>query len=366
MTGAEFSGVDLDLLADYVGGALDGTPDEAVVAALIVDDPAWREAHARLTDGSAAVTAALGAWGAEFEPMPAEVISRLEAAFAPPDLAVAPSGSADPTTSASTWASAPASADTSAGSLGDAVPAARAVGPDGATDGGGRMEPGSDGAAPVRHLVAVPDDGERPATARKRARRLKWAAPIGVAAGVLAFLGIGIQQWGTADSADSTSAAGSAADQGAAEGSGSTLALPAGPAEVVSSGVDYTKDTLAQVGVRAEAGPAAGTQRGPQSADSGEVQGKGVAPGPGVMANRPDPLGRLRAQESLLACIDEISRENGAGPVTAQAIDYARFEGAPALVVQFAAGNGRWVWAAGADCGLPASGADRLGAVKVG
>ena len=33
MTGAEFSEVDIDLLADYVGGALDGTPDEAVVTA---------------------------------------------------------------------------------------------------------------------------------------------------------------------------------------------------------------------------------------------------------------------------------------------------------------------------------------------
>ena len=28
MTGAEFSGVDIDLLADYIGGALEGTPDE--------------------------------------------------------------------------------------------------------------------------------------------------------------------------------------------------------------------------------------------------------------------------------------------------------------------------------------------------
>jgi hypothetical protein len=192
---------------------------------------------------------------------------------------------------------------------------------------------------------------------------LKWAAPIGIAAGVLAFLGFGIQQWDGADSSDATSAAGSAAGEGGPE---RTLALPAGPAEAVSSGVDYTEQTLAQVAARAEAASAGGTQRGPQTADSGEVQGKGSAPGPGVMADRADPLGRLRAQEPLLACLDAISTQNGAGPVTAQAIDYARFEGVPALVVQFAASNGTWVWATGADCGLDGSGADRLAAVKVG
>ena len=39
MTAGEFREVDLDLLADYVGGALDGTPDEARVAQLVADGP---------------------------------------------------------------------------------------------------------------------------------------------------------------------------------------------------------------------------------------------------------------------------------------------------------------------------------------
>ena len=229
------------------------------------------------------------------------------------------------------------------------------------------MEPGSDGAAPARHLVAVPDDGDRPATARKRTRRLKWAAPIGIAAGVLAFVGVGIQQMGT-DSADqaTTSAAGSAADQGvpAPEAAG-TLALPAGPAQVGASGVDYDRGSLRQVAAQAVAA-AGGKDRAPQNAESSGVQSRTSAPGPGVMAAPGDPLGRLVPQEALLACLDAISRENGVGPVTAEVVDYARFEGAPALVVQFTAANGTWVWAAGADCGLPGSGADRLGLVKVG
>ncbi|MGA5305269.1 hypothetical protein ACPCHT_35560 [Nucisporomicrobium flavum] len=359
MTGAEFSGVDLDLLADYVGGALDGTPDEAVVAALVADDPAWRSAYDQLAGGTAAVTAVLRTWGTEPEPMPADVLSRLESAFGSPS---APTSASSSSASDSGSSSADGFADDDGAGGVDAGLATSGAGVGGVTGRRGRMEPGSDGAAPVRHLVAVPDDGERPATARKRTRRLKWAAPIGIAAGVLAFLGFGIQQWDAADSSDATSAAGSAAEQDAP---GRTLALPAGPAEAVSSGVDYTERTLTQVATRAAAASDAG-KRVPQTADAGEAQGKGSAPGAGVMADRADPLVRLRAQESLLACLDAISRQNGAGPVTAQAVDYARFEGAPALVVQFAADNGTWVWATGADCGRGGSGADRLAAVKVG
>ena len=59
MTGAEFDGVDLDLLADYVGGALDGTPDQERVAGLVSTDPAWRRAFEMLEPGMIAVEAAL-------------------------------------------------------------------------------------------------------------------------------------------------------------------------------------------------------------------------------------------------------------------------------------------------------------------
>lgn len=465
MTGAEFSEVDFDLLADYVGGALDGTPDEAVVTALIEGHPTWRAAYHRLTGGVAAVTAGLRSWGTEPEPMPADVMARLDAAFssATPDTFGAPAASlgdaspagfspadaspagfstADASSAGFSPADAPAANPSSSSvpssptgapvadpspagapvadpspteapvagssatgsSVADQSPAgapsatraddevaatgansARAegdvagagavgagvgavgAGPVGATAGGERMEPGSDGAAPARHLVAVPDDDERPATARKRTRRLKWAAPIGIAAGVIAFVGVGIQQFGTGtDSSDqATSAAGSAAEQEAPAAAG-PLALPAGPAQVGASGVDYDRESLRQVAVQAVAAAGSGKDRVPQSTESGGVQSRASGPGPSVMADTGDPLVRLFSQEALLACIDAISRENGAGPVTAEVLDYARFQGAPALVVQFSAANGTWVWATGADCGLPGSGADRLGLVKVG
>ena len=164
MTGAEFSGVDIDLLADYVGGALDGTPDEAAVTALIAEDDAWREAHAALTEGVATVTADLRSFGAAPEPMPADVFARLDAALL--------AAGADPQAGAGPERTAP---------IGDVFR--------GATAGPAAMEPGSDGVAPARHLVAVPS-----ASRSKRARRLRWAAPVGIAAGVLAFVGFGFQQ----------------------------------------------------------------------------------------------------------------------------------------------------------------------------
>ncbi len=97
MTGDQFSEVDVDLLADYVGGALDGTPDEAVVAQRIADDPAWRAAYDELAGAMATVGAQLHELGGTAEPMPADVAARLDAALAgaPPRLTVLKGGVAD-------------------------------------------------------------------------------------------------------------------------------------------------------------------------------------------------------------------------------------------------------------------------------
>jgi hypothetical protein len=97
VTGDQFSEVELDLLADYVGGVLEGTPDEAVVARRIADDPAWQAAYEELTGAMATVGAQLNALGAGAEPMPADVAARLDAALtdAPPRLTVLPGGRAD-------------------------------------------------------------------------------------------------------------------------------------------------------------------------------------------------------------------------------------------------------------------------------
>ncbi|GLY08557.1 MULTISPECIES: hypothetical protein [Actinoplanes] len=192
MTGAEFEGVDFDLLADYVGGALDGTPDEDRVAALVAGDPAWREAHELLAPGMAAVGAALG--GLDPEPMPGDVAARLDALFATP-----------------------------------AAPPVEDLG---------------DGASRVPTKVLDLEEHRR----RRRPRRL---APLGVAAGVLALAGAAMS-WLPGVSLDDASDSGSADSEAAGAAgevyaqSGPALAA-APPAErIARSGTDYTAETLTQ------------------------------------------------------------------------------------------------------------------------
>ena len=86
--------VDHDLLAGYVGGALDGSPDGADVAELVATDPEWADAHDRLVVALEAVGADLAAYAAVDEPMPDDVAARLEAALAdaPPALTVVSGG----------------------------------------------------------------------------------------------------------------------------------------------------------------------------------------------------------------------------------------------------------------------------------
>ncbi|GAA2578627.1 hypothetical protein GCM10010435_63930 [Winogradskya consettensis] len=297
MTGAEFSEVDFDLLADYVGGALDGTPEEATVARLIADDPAWQDAYVELSASVGVISGALRSWGAEPEPMPDDIVARLDAVLLNADHAAL------------------LSADLAA--------------------------PGSEpeGVTPVRHLVGVPNDRSR----SKTARRLKWAAPIGIAAVFLGFLGFGLQQHQSSETAS---------DSTAAEGMPQTLAVGPEIAEPLASGRNYTPETLAQSA----------------KVPSGDARINGQDPAPRSKSSMADDtaLSNLRVQDVLLACLDAIAGENGAGPITPASLDYARFQGVPALIVQFSATNGSWVWAAGADCGSPGSGAAKLAAVRVG
>ncbi|MEU4214766.1 hypothetical protein [Actinoplanes sp. NPDC026623] len=330
MTGAEFSGVDVDLLADYVGGALDGTPDEAVVAALIADDPAWRDAHALLDGGVATVTAGLRALGAAPESMPADIVARLDAALS--------EASAAPDSPLETPA--------------DVIPIGEARGrsPGRAPAAATPMRPGGDGTAPEVRPVGVPSDARRSWT-----RRLRVAAPIGVAAGVLAFLGFSVQQFGGAADSE-TSSAGIAADQAPRSAPDLELALPDGSAPITDSGIDYSRATLSQAGARAMAAPIVPDKKNGSSRNSLGA----------TSAKTADELNGLRVHEALLACIDAIAGESGLAPITAQSVEFARYDGAPAVAVQFTAPGGSWVWAVGPRCGTPGVGADKLASVQVG
>lgn len=294
MTGAEFQGVDVDLLADYIGGALVGTPDESVVATLIADDAAWRSAYESLGRDMAVVGAELGRF--EPEPMPDDVAARLEAAFA-----VA-------------------------------------------------------GTKPQLTLIRG-DDAPRV----REKRKLRWVTPIAIAAGVVAFVGFGLDylaglEGGAKDSASSSSAGGEAAQSrqdnseqapaiaGAEPKRPEPYAAQTNPdtgkaasPQLLATGMDYTKATLAE--------PAPPLSASDASQPAGALE-------------------RLSASATLRQCLDKIAEENG-GPITTETVDYAKFDGKPAIVVRFTASNGSWAWASGPACGTPDGGADTLAKVPV-
>ncbi|MFI5893243.1 hypothetical protein ACIA5D_24355 [Actinoplanes sp. NPDC051513] len=297
MTGAEFRGVDIDLLADYIGGALAGTPDEPVVATLIADDPAWRDAYESLSGGMAAVEAELGRLGSE--PMPDDVVARLEEAFAAPRLTL--------------------------------------------------VQDAGNGADDVR-------DKELRLSKRRPGRRLRWVTPIAIAAGAVAFVGFGADYLAGRDNSSSdksaTSTAGGAADSQARRddaqapamaesGPGASVAgkgeVPPAP-QVLESGTNYTKKTLAIAPAQ--------TLSSQPAATAGS-------------------LVRLNGTTALNECLDMIAAENGAGPIAAETVDYAKFNGKPAIVVRFTAGNGAWAWASGPSCGTVSGHADTLAKVPV-
>ena len=352
MTGAEFSEVDIDLLADYVGGALDGTPDEAAVAARIADDPAWRAAYQELTGSMASVTAGLRALAAE--PMPTDIAVRLTAALA--DLspltrptaqsAALQSGAAQPDTAQSGAAQSGAARSGAA-----AVPTAEAAGSGG------------------RRVTAVGDPHRRHRSKRAgvfAGDRRRWAGPIAVAAGALVVAGIGFGSLLTRspDSAsDTASTAGGApaapenapmldsSPSGARSAGG--LAVPPAERQIYASGVDYQPGSLADVAGRATR--ATSPKRAPASAED-----------QAYAQQTPAGLERLTDRTALDGCLDAIARQNGDGAITVLTVDYARYQGDPAVVVTFRAGNGTWAWVSGPDCGTPGAAAATLNYVKVG
>jgi hypothetical protein len=326
VTGADFSGVDIDLLADYIGGVLTGTPEESAVAARIADDPAWQAAYESIGDGMSFVSAELGRL--DPGPMPADLADRFDTLLTSfiglNSTAAAPGETPLGRAGADAEAIADA-APMSAARAAPTMPRLALVGGDGAV---------GDGAHGVR---------ERPS-----GRRLRWAAPIAVAAGLIAFVGFGLDYLAGRSTGSSASNSGS----GVAAARGEVPQARAVPK--LASGIDYSHATLGTLPMQPMTAPLA---------SSGEP-GRKSAPG---LANGVEPaLQRLSSPSVLAECLAAIERANAGGTLAVESVDYARFAGAPAVIVRFSAANGHWAWASGADCGTPSAGAATLDKVPVG
>ncbi|RIV36399.1 hypothetical protein [Micromonospora radicis] len=352
MSTEEFSGVDHDLLADYLGGALVGTPEQAEVARRVADDPDWARAHAQLAPALADVRADLFAWGGGSTPeMPAEVTDRILAAL----------DAADP---AGSTTELPAEELAGSGQTGDLAPddAKSSLVPvqplGGPRRPGGAPRPGQDRDTPTR-------------PGRRRRRWARVAAPVALATAAVVGLGA-LQLSGPNRSGDDSAstalsetnpvapyhdgprdtaeqAAGASPERGPVTASAPfQLATP--PRH---TGTDYTTEAL-----RVE--PAPTSKLSPGTAEP-EISAQG-----GRLAG-PGDLERLGDQLALSACLAEIDAEHGNAPLVFDGVEYARFQGLPALVVRFTDGTGgQWAWVSGPECGVPGSGSDTRYRTRVG
>ncbi|WP_410810625.1 hypothetical protein [Micromonospora sp. 067-2] len=337
MTTEEFREVDDDLLADYLGGALDGTPQQSEVARLVDADPGWAQAYALLATAVTAVRADLGRLTEAAPEVPSAVAERLAAALA----------AADPVRDGTSTGQ-DATGGTSRGGS-DAGSAARVV------------VPAQGGSAPGRPATGPAESGRGTATGpgrrgRRWARRGAPAVAVAVVAVLAAGFGLSQLSRSASDTAGSTALnqPASAPEDAAAAGAVRTTGPP------LRSGTDYTPQTLG------------GVTTGPP-----DRQGVSSAPGgqPGVDADggrRPSPSGldqlaRLTDEAALTSCLADVAAEHGSAPLVVQVIDYAEFRGEPALVIRFTDSAGlRWAWVSGPECGVPGSGSDSRYSARVG
>ncbi|GAB3148637.1 hypothetical protein GCM10027290_33650 [Micromonospora sonneratiae] len=380
MTAGQFGEVDFDLLADYVGGALTDAPVEAEVARLIATVPAWSQAYAELVTAMETVQGSLASWGDIPEVMPSDVTDRLTAALAAAGPIAAPPGpghEAEPDRVTDRPEVAVDRPDLAADR-----PDLTADRPDVVTDRSDRVtdraaaaagspgQPGTDVLdRPGRGPAVVPGDetrgpGRRAVRSRRRWSRL--AGPVAIAAAVAAFSGFGISRLTGSDSQQDTASAprGAGAEHlpNNSNRSPDTYGTPRVILELpnsapLASGSDYTPGTLANR-VTALGKPSITVE--------GAEGGPDLAPEPGRV-KAVGGLHRLADTEALTTCLHAVATDHAGGQLTVNFVDYASFQGSPAVVVSFTDGAGaRWVWVVGPECGVSSSGADTRYRTRVG
>ncbi|MCM0675036.1 hypothetical protein NCC78_10090, partial [Micromonospora phytophila] len=212
---------------------------------------------------------------------------------------------------------------------------------------------GGTGRRPAGVTRSGPGRGGTTGPGRRSRRWNRLAGPVALAAVSIAAVGLGVtrftdgQENSASDSAASSQANPEVADPAAAAPFRATGAPQ-------RSGADYTPEDLAtglspQVRQLASGSPSAGA-----------VSEGGRLAGPGNLDRLADPA-------ALNTCLGEIGAEHGDGPLVVEVVDYARFQGQPALVVGFTDVTGaRWAWVSGPECGVPGSGSDSRYRTRVG
>jgi hypothetical protein len=315
---AEFTESDLDRLADFVAGVLD-EPDTSVVAGLIRRVPSWSTAYSALLTANETVSARLRVESCDDEPMPDDVAAAVAASLR--------------------HARQPAHRHR--------APAPRS-----------QAHPGAGSPAQSSTRPSVPQSAtrSRPANSPGPARRRRLMTGVAAAAvavvAVVAGVTVSSGMLGTSSLSTRNGAADSA--NGAPEvGAVPQPAIgsePAVPARYLATGRDYRRDTLGQL--------ARVTSSNLTEPSMKTASGAGAAPSDVVGGVAPQLL-RLTDLSALGSCLGAIA---GAHPGVPGVIDFARFDGTPALVVLVNAPTSQTVVVVGPDCGI--AGADERVAVQ--
>ncbi|MEU6204906.1 hypothetical protein ABZ814_15145 [Micromonospora musae] len=359
MTVGRFREVDHDLLADYLGGALDGTPEQVVVARLVTEDAAWAEAYAQLAPAVAAVEGDLARWGEPVAEMPPEVLDRITAA-----LAAAPPPADELATGRSAVDDAPTHLNLNA----ESAPGEGAEFDGRATSGTPTEEPSRPGGSPLvpaqggprRPAAGVPrsDRGVATGPGRRPRRLIRMAGPVALAAVAVVAVGIGVDRLAGGGDDSGTSDTALNAPANAPEAAAAPVRT-IGPS--LRSGTDYTPQNLGSVFASDRPKTLEGNPA-PTNRSAGDANGDRMSAPDGR-----DRLVRLTDPAALNTCLGEIAREHRGGPLVADLVDYAAFQGEQALVVRFTdAAGARWAWVTGPECGVPGSGADTRYRTRVG
>ena len=306
VTAGRFSEVDHDLLADYVGGALDGTPEQVDRRPPGREDPAWARGVRRSWPRRwRAVRRRPGRLGrAARPPMPPDVADRLDRR--------ARRRRAGCTTATAGRASA---------SAGRRRPASR---------GGRPPAPGPAG-RPATVRPDAPAGAAAATTGRGARRRRRWARLAGAGG---AGRGVAGRRGGSASASTSWSARPARGRGRRPPAAGARQDAGRRRTGSIASGRDYTSALRLPAGVpcpprgrRARPGPA---ERRSRRSRPGRPT---AATGERLTVRRPGSTGSPTGPRSPPASTT-IAAEHGRGPVTVDAASTTpRFEGAPALVV---------------------------------
>jgi hypothetical protein len=363
VTAGGFREVDDDLLADYLGGALDGTPQETEVARLVEADAAWARAYALLSPAVAEVRADLARWAEPAPQLPPELAERLAAALAAADHAAVDTAEVEPDTAGSATAvpnsTVPNSTVPNSTEPDSTVPDSTGSGRQPGGPASPLVVPTQGGSGPGRRpggpSPADPAHGTPSGPGRRRRRWARRATPLALAAVTVVAVGLGLNQLAGNGTADSS---GSAMDRPASAPEGAAPVRTTGPS--LHSGTDYGPQTLGD----ASAAPTTKRQLTSSPAEQPGVDAEG---GRRPAPNGTDQLVRLTDETALTTCLADVATEHGSAPLVVEVIDYAAFQGEQALVIRFTDASGaRWTWVSGPECGVPGSGADTRYQARVG